>query len=93
MIGGDGMDSTIEYMMSDVRRLMWPCSIAAVAVVIFRGCEALRAWIFGRELIAWVLVLPSFTWSILFSPGYVYLMLEPSWYLGMYPWPSYYVSQ
>jgi hypothetical protein len=36
-------------------------------------------------------VLASFTWSILFLPGYVYLVPEPSWSLGMYPWSNYYI--
>jgi hypothetical protein len=63
------------------------------AVVPCRGCEAPRAWIFGGELTAWVPVLLSFTWSILFLPGCVYLMSEASRRLGTYPWSIYYVRQ
>jgi hypothetical protein len=48
------------------------------AMLPFRGCEAPRVWIFGEELTTWVPVLLSFTWSILFLLGYVYLMSEPS---------------
>jgi hypothetical protein len=39
---------------------------------------------FCGELTAWVPILPCFTWSILFLAGYVYLMSEQSWRLGVY---------
>jgi hypothetical protein len=44
----------------------------------------LRAWIFGEELTAPLLVLPNLTWGKLFLPGDAYPMAKSSWCLGMY---------
>jgi hypothetical protein len=38
-------------------------------------------------------VLSSFTWSILFLPGYVYYMWKPSWHLDVYSWSIYFIRR
>jgi hypothetical protein len=47
----------------------------------FLGMRISWAWIFVGELTVWVSVPLSFTWSIFFLLGHVYLMSESLWHL------------
>jgi hypothetical protein len=69
------------------------CLVAIVGSGAFPGDVKPSGLDIGGELTMWIPALPNLTWGKSFLLGDAYLMVEPSWCLGVYPWSSCYCRQ